>query len=361
MIARSNALYELAPITQNVIAIIGLATALFAASIAIKQNDIKKVLAYSTVSQLGFMFIAIGTGNYIAAVFHVVTHAFFKALLFLGSGSVIHAMGGEQDIRNMGGLHKYMKVTSITFLIGCLAIAGIPGFSGFFSKDEILAGAFGYSSIFYGFVLVAALLTAFYMFRLYIITFTGSFRGSKYQQSHLHESPLAIILPLITLAVLSIVGGYIGLPEALGGHHQLAAFLKPVIAQHAHTLTHSTEYILMALSTTLVLCAIALAYFRFRNYQPEGDAKGFGRVLENKWYVDEIYDTIIVQPLRNSSAFFKNIIEKKGIDGLVNGVGKAVQYSSRQIRLVQSGNVGAYVLLMVIGMLVLLVLQFIIQ
>ena len=361
MIARSNALYELAPITQNVIAIIGLATALFAASIAIKQNDIKKVLAYSTVSQLGFMFIAIGTGNYIAAVFHVVTHAFFKALLFLGSGSVIHAMGGEQDIRNMGGLHKYMKVTSITFLIGCLAIAGIPGFSGFFSKDEILASAFGYNTIFYGFVLVAALLTAFYMFRLYIITFTGSFRGTKHQQSHLHESPLAIILPLIILAALSIVGGYIGLPEALGGHHQLAAFLKPVIAQHAHTLTHSTEYILMALSTTLVLCAIALAYFRFRNYQPEGDAKGFGRVLENKWYVDEIYDTIIVQPLRNSSAFFKNIIEKKGIDGLVNGVGKAVQYSSRQIRLVQSGNVGAYVLLMVIGMLALLVLQFIIQ
>ena len=361
MIARSNALYELAPITLHIIAIIGLATALFAASIAIKQTDIKKVLAYSTVSQLGFMFIAIGTGNYIAAVFHVVTHAFFKALLFLGSGSVIHAMGGQQDIRNMGGLHKYMKATSITFLIGCLAIAGIPGFSGFFSKDEILASAFGYNTVFYGFTLFAALLTAFYMFRLYIITFTGSFRGTEHQQSHLHESPIAITLPLIILAVLSVVGGYIGLPEALGGHHQLAGFLAPVITQKAHTLSHSTEYLLMALSTGLVLGAILLAYFRFRSYKVEGEATGFGRILQNKWYVDEIYDTVIVQPIKATAVFFRNIVEKKGIDGLVNGVGKAVQYSSRQIRLVQSGNVGAYVLLMVLGMLALLVIQFFIR
>jgi NADH-quinone oxidoreductase subunit L len=357
MIARSNALFSLAPVTQTVITVIGMATALLAATIAIKQNDIKKVLAYSTVSQLGFMFLALGTGNYVAAVFHVLTHAFFKALMFLGSGSVIHAMGGEQDIRRMGGLHKHMKITSITFFIGCLAIAGIPGFSGFFSKDEILAGAFGHGKILYGIALFTALLTAFYMFRLYIITFTGKFRGTHEQEHHLHESPAAMTIPLIILAILSVIGGYIGVPEVLGGHHELAAYLSSVVKSAEHHLDHNTEYMLMGLSTVLVLVSIFFAWFRFKNYQPENESKGLGKILENKWYVDEIYQSIIVNPLKSLSVFLNNVIEKKGIDGLVNGAGKAVNYGSRQLRWLQSGQVGAYVLLMVIGILLLFIIQ----
>ena len=360
MIARSNALFSLSEVTMTVITIIGLATALVAASIAIRQNDIKKVLAFSTVSQLGFMFLALGTGNYVAAVFHVLTHAFFKALMFLGSGSVIHAMGGEQDIRNMGGLHKHMKITSITFLIGCLAISGIPGFSGFFSKDEILAGAYaahGYGKIIYAVALFTALLTAFYMFRLYFMTFTGKFRGTHEQEHHLHESPSAMTLPLLLLAALSVVGGYVGIPEALGGNHVLAQFLSPVVKSATHHLEHSTEYILMALSTVLVVASIFFAWSKFKNYQAEGEATGLGRILQNKWYVDEIYATAITKPLAALSALLHSVVEKRGIDGFVNGVGKAVNYGSRQLRLIQSGQVGAYVLLMVIGMLLLFFIQ----
>ncbi len=357
MIARSNVLFSLAPHTQDIITIIGLATALLAASIAIQQNDIKKVLAYSTVSQLGFMFLALGTGNYVAAVFHVLTHAFFKALMFLGSGSVIHAMGGEQDIRKMGGLHSHMKITSITFFIGCLAIAGIPGFSGFFSKDEILAGTYAHNPALYYIALFAALMTAFYMFRLYMITFTGKFRGTHEQEHHLHESPKAMTIPLIVLAILSVIGGYIGIPEALGGHHELGAFLAPVVKSTTHQLTHSTEYMLMGLSTGLVIAAIIFAWVRFKNYK-ETTASGLGKVLENKWYVDELYNAVIVKPLGVLSSFFSNFVEKKGIDGIVNGVGKAVNYGSRQLRWIQSGLVGAYVLLMVLGMLALFIIQF---
>ncbi len=357
MIARSNALFSLAPLTQSVITIIGLATALLAASIAIKQNDIKKVLAYSTVSQLGFMFLALGTGNYVAAVFHVMTHAFFKALMFLGSGSVIHAMGGEQDIRKMGGLHKHMKITSITFLIGCLAISGIPGFSGFFSKDEILSGAFAHSALLYAVALFAALLTAFYMFRLYIVTFTGTFRGTHDQEHHLHESPNAMTIPLLILAVLSVIGGYVGVPEALGGHHELASFLSPVVSSAEHHLTHGTEYTLMAVSTCLVLISILFSWLKFRNFKIETDATGFGKILQNKWYVDELYQFLVVRPLQYISGFFNKIIESKIIDGSVNGVGKLINYGSRQMRWLQSGQVGAYVLLMVIGMLILFFIQ----
>ncbi len=359
MIARSNILYSLSPFTMNVVAIIGLATALLAATIALKQNDIKKVLAYSTVSQLGFMFLALGTGAYVAAVFHVMTHAFFKALLFLGSGSVIHAMSGEQDIRNMGGLSKKLRTTYITFLIGCIAIAGIPPFSGFFSKDAILLSAFIKNPVLYGIALFTAMLTAFYMFRLLFITFSGKFRGTHEQEHHLHESPATMTIPLIILAVLSIVGGFAGIPEALvQGGDKLTAFLSPVIAQQEeHTVSHNTEYGLMALSTVLMIVMIIAAWFKFRNYQ-RSEATGFGKVLENKWYVDEIYDAIIVRPLHKLGGFLKTVIESSVVDGLVNGVGKAVNYSSRQLRLLQSGQVGSYVLLMVLSMLLIFVLQF---
>jgi NADH-quinone oxidoreductase subunit L len=364
MIARSNILYSLSPVTMNIIAIIGLATALLAATIALKQNDIKKVLAYSTVSQLGFMFLALGTGSYVAAVFHVMTHAFFKALLFLGSGSVIHGMGGEQDIRKMGGLSKYMKITNITFLIGCLAIAGIPGLSGFFSKDEILAGAFAKSPAFYAIALFTALLTAFYMFRLYGTTFRGKFRGTHEQEHHLHESPAAITIPLIILAVLSVIGGYIGVPEfMMHGAHALSDFLAPVFAEsnkvlEAHEVSHQTEWMLTGISTALILIVVIYAWNRFSRKPETEEAKGLGKVLENKWYVDELYDKIIVYPLHWLGGFLKTFIESRIVDGLVNGVGRVVNYSSRQLRLLQSGQVGSYVLLMVLSMLVVFVVQF---
>jgi NADH-quinone oxidoreductase subunit L len=359
MIARSNVLYSLSHITMNVVAIIGLATALLAATIALKQNDIKKVLAYSTVSQLGFMFLALGTGAYAAAVFHVMTHAFFKALLFLGSGSVIHAMGGEQDIRNMGGLSKKLRITHFTFLIGCIAIAGIPPFSGFFSKDAILLSAFEHNKILYGIALFTALLTAFYMFRLLFITFSGKFRGTEDQEHHLHESPALITVPLIILAMLSVIGGFVGIPDALmSGGDRITEFLKPVIPlKTGEAVPHSTEYGLMALSTVLVLIAILFAWSRFRNYK-RSEAKGLGKVLENKWYVDELYDKIIVNPLNKFAGFLNSVIEKGVIDGLVNGAGRAVNYGSRQMRLLQSGQVGSYILLMVLGMLVIFILQF---
>lgn len=364
MIARSNILYSLAPLTLNVIAIIGIATALLAASIALKQNDIKKVLAYSTVSQLGYMFLALGTGSYVAAVFHVMTHAFFKALLFLGSGSVIHAMGGEQDIRKMGGLSKYMKITNITFLVGCLAIAGIPGLSGFFSKDEILAGAFGKSPVLYAVGLFIALLTAFYMFRLYATTFRGSFRGTHEQEHHLHESPAAITIPLIILAILSVIGGYVGVPEFLAhGAHSLNTFLQPIFAASqphlpVHEVSHSTEWVLTGVSTALILIVVIFAWTRFSKKPDTEEATGFGKVLANKWYVDELYDAAVVRPLHKLGGFLDNMLEKPVIDGVVNGVGKLVNYGSRQLRLLQSGQVGSYVLLMVLGMLVIFVVQF---
>lgn len=360
MIARSNILYSLSPVTMNVVAVIGLATALLAATIALKQNDIKKVLAYSTVSQLGYMFLALGSGAYVAAVFHVMTHAFFKALLFLGSGSVIHAMGGEQDIRKMGGLSKKLSITYFTFLIGCIAIAGIPPFSGFFSKDAILLSAFENNIIYYIVALFTALLTAFYMFRLFFITFTGKFRGTQEQEHHLHESPSAMTIPLIVLAILSVIGGFIGVPELImNGGDKLTEFLSPVIAQHhaENPVSHSTEWLLMGLSTALVLITIGFAWTKFKSYKSKENT-GLGKVLENKWYVDELYEKIIVKPLDKLGTFLDSFFEKSVVDSIVNSVGKLVNYSSRQFRLLQSGQVGSYVLLMVAGMLLIFIVQF---
>ena len=364
MIARSNIMYSLAPLTMTLVAIVGLSTAIFAATIALKQNDIKKVLAYSTVSQLGYMFLGLGVGAYTGAVFHVMTHAFFKALLFLGAGSVIHAMGGEQDIRKMGGLSTKMRITFVTFFIGCIAISGIPPLSGFFSKDEILAAAFSKNILYYIIGVVGSLLTAYYMFRLLAMTFFGRFRGTAEQEHHVHESPGAITLPLIALAFLSIVGGLVGIPEIFMQHgHKLGAYLSPVFARSAellskHETTVGTEALLMAISAVVALFASIWAWNKFRRYETvEAEDSGFGKVLRNKWYVDELYDAIIVKPLRSISLFFNNIIEKSGIDGLVNGVGRGVNYGSRQVRFLQSGQVGNYILMMVVGILVLFVIQ----
>jgi NADH-quinone oxidoreductase subunit L len=368
MITRSHVLFDLAPFTQHIIAIIGLATALLAATIALRQNDIKKVLAYSTVSQLGYMFLALGVGAYTGAIFHVMTHAFFKALLFLGAGSVIHAMHHEQDLRNMGGLGKKMPITHITFLLACLAIAGIPPFSGFFSKDEILTAALLKNPVYYVLGVAGALMTAFYMFRLYALAFRGEFRGTAEQAAHLHESPAAMTIPLIILAVLSVVGGWVGIPEVLmHDAHRLQAFLASVLtvgkasaSGEAHHLSHATELMLMGGVLLLIIAVIALAWSRFSRYQKNegGEPRtGIARFLEHKWYVDELYDAVISRPLKSFSGLMNVRVERQLIDGLVNGVGRAVQYGSRQIRLLQSGQVGSYILIMVIFLILFFVLQ----
>lgn len=362
MITRSNFLYNLTPLAQQIILIVGVATALVAATIATRQNDIKKVLAYSTVSQLGFMFMALGVGAYTAAVFHVITHAFFKALLFLGSGSVIHAMGGEQDIRSMGGLKSKLKTTYFTFLIGCVAIAGIPPLSGFFSKDEIMMHVFAQGTM--GMVVwmlaaLAALMTAYYMFRLLFITFWGEFRGTAHQKEHLHESPSLMTIPLIILAIFSIIGGFIGVPEVLGGSHILHTMLSSVLVPTTgeNLLSHQTEYVLMGIAVLIAIVGIAIAWMGFKKYDSKEQATGIFSFFENKWYIDELYDTIVTKPLNQISLFFDSIIEKLGIDGLVNGVGKMLQMGSNKLRLLQSGLVGFYFFLMVIGIIILFVIQ----
>jgi NADH-quinone oxidoreductase subunit L len=359
MITRTNIFYTHSEIAQTVVAIIGISTALLAATIAIKQNDIKKVLAYSTVSQLGYMFLGLGVGAYSGAVFHVITHAFFKALLFLAAGSVIHAMHHEQDIRKMGGLKSKLPITHLTFLIGCIAIAGVPPFSGFFSKDEILAAAYAKNPIYWFLGVIGAAMTAFYMFRLYATTFLGQFRGTDAQASHLHESPVSMTIPLIILAVLSAVGGAMGVPEILGGHHWLGQHLSSIIgAQEALHLSHTTEWILMGSSVTIALLALLIAVGKYSK-QADGEPQtALGKFLYNKWMVDELYEKTIVQPLNRFAGFLKEVVEKNVIDGLVNGTGKLVQYGARQTRLMQSGLVGYYILFMVLSIVLLFLIWF---
>ena len=359
MITRTNIFYTHSEIAQTVVAIIGISTALLAATIAIKQNDIKKVLAYSTVSQLGYMFLGLGVGAYSGAVFHVITHAFFKALLFLAAGSVIHAMHHEQDIRKMGGLKSKLPITHLTFLIGCIAIAGVPPFSGFFSKDEILAAAYAKNPIYWFLGLVGAAMTAFYMFRLYATTFLGQFRGTESQESHLHESPLSMTIPLIILAVLSAVGGAMGVPEILGGHHWLGHHLSSIIgAEEALHLSHTTEWILMGSSVTIAIVALLIAISKYSK-QADGEPQtALGKFLYNKWLVDEFYEKAIVQPLNRFAGFLKEVVEKNVIDGVVNGTGKIIQYGARQTRLMQSGLVGYYILFMVLSIVLLFLIWF---
>jgi NADH-quinone oxidoreductase subunit L len=366
MITRAHFIFSFAPSVQTFILIIGLTTALVAATIAIRQNDIKKVLAYSTVSQLGFMFMALGVGAYTTAVFHVLTHAFFKALLFLGSGSVIHAMSNEQDIRLMGGLKKKMPITHITFLIGCLAIAGIPPLSGFFSKDEIMLNLFihgPYGKVFWVLGMIAALLTAYYMFRLYFITFLGKFRGGDKLESHVHESPGLMTMPLIVLAILSAVGGFLGIPEVLHGNHWLHHFLSPIVEKSMslnpliHSLGHTEEYIMMAVAIAVAVIGILLAWTTYKKYDAKKENKGIEKFFEDKWYWDEAYENAIQKPFMKLNAFAEKNIERKGIDGGVNGIGKLVHFASDKLRLLQNGSVGVYLFLMVLGMIILFIIQ----
>lgn len=368
MIVRSNILFTLSPVTMSIIAGIGVATALVAAFIALTQNDIKKVLAYSTVSQLGYMFLALGIGAFTGAFFHVITHAFFKALLFLGAGSVIHGMSDEQNMRKMGGLKKSMPITFITMLIGTIAISGIPPLSGFFSKDEILAYAFVSSPILWGLGFVTALCTAFYMFRLLFLTFYGKFRGTEDQKHHLHESPWQMTLPLIILAILATIGGALNIPDALQGGNWLEHFLSPIyaysnaIVEPAH-LSHTTEYILMGISAIAAIVMATIAYFKYvkKGNVPTEDSAQHGLLYKlsyHKLYIDEIYNVLFVRPLNALSKVLYKFFDKRIIDGIVNGVGSFFDNSGKGIRQLQSGHVGFYIFMMVIGVIAVLLYGF---
>ena len=364
MIVRSNIFYSMSEVAAETVAIIGVATALFAATIGLFQNDIKKVLAYSTVSQLGLMFLGLGVGAYSSSVFHVTTHAFFKALLFLGAGSVIHAMGGEQDMRKMGGLKKALPVTFLTMAMGTIAISGIPPFSGFFSKDEILAHTYEHSPTLWFFGMVASMLTAFYMFRLFFLTFYGKFRGTHEQEHHLHESPKSMTIPLIVLAILSVVGGLMGLPEFWHQTNWIGEHLSPIIAhKNPSTLSHDTEWTLMGIA---VLAASVIIYVAYVIYMqrgirplPEGaKMPALQRVIYNKYYVDDIYEALIRKPLDLLSAVY-NFVDTKVLDAFVNGVGDLVKGTSSVVRKVQTGHIGVYIFSMVIGIAAILFYAFI--
>lgn len=367
LVVRSNFLYHLSPSTLDFILVIGLATSLIAAFIGLRQNDIKKVLAYSTVSQLGLMFIALGVEAYTSAMFHLMTHAFFKALLFLGAGSVIHAMSGEQDMRFMGGLKSKIPVTYWTFLIGTLAIAGIPPLSGMISKDEILVALWAKSPVIWGLTLFSAALTGIYMFRLLFLTFFGNFRGTEEQKHHLHESPISMTLPLVVLAVLSVVGGFINLPHFIGhGEYQnLAHWLEPLYvygAKHAEV-PFNIEMILLAI--TLVM--VTAVFFIVRNIyvtknkmaQPEENYKGWERLSAKKLLIDELYNATVVKPVEGLGKGTRMF--DKLMDRFFNFVGFGAVESGRSFKKFQNGNVENYVLIMSLAIGLILIVNFLLQ
>jgi len=387
MVARTNLLYALSPVSLSVVAAIGAATALFAATIGLTQFDIKKVLAYSTVSQLGYMFLACGVAAFGAGIFHLMTHAFFKALLFMGSGSIIHAMhhymhknhihkeplngiDPAQDMRYMGGLKEHLPKTYWTFLIATLAIAGIPGLSGFFSKDEILWKAFESGHIvIWAVAALAAGLTAFYMFRLVYLTFYGDFRSAQ-GQAHPHESPPVMTVPLIILAVFSVIGGWVGIPHILGGGNQIEIWFEPVF-EHAQKIAAQTsehaaasgspELMVMLLSIVIALFGIWLAYtfYRRRTDLPGKIAKAAGPVYDlvfNKYYMDEIYEASVVKPIRATSDFFLwRVFDVKFVDGSVNGIAKVIGSIGSAARRLQTGMVSNYALIFAAAVVVIVV------
>ena len=368
MVTRCNVLFRLAPETMLFVAGIGAFTAIFAAVIAVAQNDIKKVLAYSTVSQLGYMFLACGVGAYVAGMFHVMTHAFFKACLFLGSGSVIHAMGGEQDIRKMGGLKSKLPTTYWTFLIATLALSGIPPLAGFFSKDAILAGAFEAGHpILYAVGLFTAGLTAFYMFRVVSLTFGGAFRGTPEQAHHLHESPASMTLPLVVLSILSVIGGWVGLPAVFGEHgDRFGAFLSPILLpiagrEAAHeALPHATEWFLIGLSVAAAVTGILLALRWYAKDEGRVPARmaasmpGVYALMVNKFYVDELYDVVIVRPFEWLARTLWKVVDVLIIDGVLNAAAFLIELTGDFLRFLQTGNVRNYALTFLLGLIALL-------
>ncbi|HEX9367753.1 MAG TPA: NADH-quinone oxidoreductase subunit L, partial [Vicinamibacterales bacterium] len=397
MIGRNAVLFQHAPITLAVVAGIGLATALMAGTIGLVQNDIKRVLAYSTVSQLGYMFLAMGVGAYAAGIFHLYTHAFFKALLFLGSGAVIHALHGEQDIRRMGGLRTELPITFWTFLIGAIAIAGVPPLAGFFSKDEILFKTFASGHrIMWVIGVVTAFLTATYMFRLVFLTFCGERRSADqghgtHDQGHLHDAPPAMALALVVLAAGSMLAGFAGVPHLLGGNNRIERFLAPAFEAHAMApatefqvaegrpgsvrgqtgvtpasdpgltpVEEPNEWLLMGISVGAAAAGIGLAMYFWLGHRPAAaniarSAGGLYRLLLNKYYVDELYDAVVVRPINavSTTVLWKGA-DAALIDGSVNGVGKIVQATSGRLRLLQSGSVRAYAASLFLGVVLIL-------
>jgi NADH-quinone oxidoreductase subunit L len=357
MVVRSNIFYSISDVASETVAIVGGITALFAACIGLLQNDIKKILAYSTVSQLGLMFLGLGVGAYSSAVFHVTTHAFFKALLFLGAGSVIHSMGGEQDIRKMGGLKSKIKITFLTMFIATIAISGLPPFSGFFSKDELLAHVYEHSKALWLAGMLTSILTAFYMFRMLYLTFYGKFRGTHEQEHHLHESPPSMTFPLIILAILSALGGLLGLPEFLHlpnwMHHQIGEVIN-MKGKSLITLSHEVELILMCLAVAAAAASIFFAYNLYLKNKVlpvanESELKSWQRLIYNKFYVDEIYEALIRKPIDAVSDVLYKYVDVAIIDGVVNGVGSAVKGVGSVVRLAQNGNIGFYIISMIMG------------
>jgi NADH-quinone oxidoreductase subunit L len=391
MIVRNHAIFDLSPTAMTTVGVIGGLTALFAATIGLVQTDIKRVLAYSTVSQLGYMFLGCGIGAYTAAVFHLVTHAFFKALLFLTAGSVIHALSGEQDIRKMGGLKSKIPWTYRMFLIGTIAIAGIPPLAGFWSKDEILAHAFtNHHYLLYGMAAVAALLTSFYMFRLVYLTFYGTFRMDHHTEEHVHESPMVMVGPLLALGVLSILGGFLGFPPDQGWLHQ---FLAPVAgAVGEHEVSTGLVLTLMMVATGIALVGWGLAHYFYsvNPSMPDRLAEQFQTAYTtvlNKYYVDELYDLLWVEPTKKLGLLF-DWFDRTVIDGLVRGVAHAADWAAagstwaekyviygglniigygnhlaaRQWRQLQSGMVHHYAAIIVAGLFLLaVIIQLIMQ
>ncbi|WP_417429586.1 NADH-quinone oxidoreductase subunit L [Halpernia sp.] len=368
LVVRSNFLFSLAPSTLDIILFIGLTTSLVAAFIGLRQNDIKKVLAYSTVSQLGFMFIALGAGAYTVAMFHLITHAFFKALLFLGAGSVIHAMSDEQDMRFMGGLRKKIPLTYITFLIGTLAISGIPFFSGMISKDEILAATWNKSPIIWFLTLFSAALTAVYMFRLLFLTFFGEFRGTEEQKKHIHESPYSMTIPLMVLAILSLFGGLLNLPHFVG--HQFSGKLD-------HWLSHIylfdvqqaeiplwKELSLMAVTVLVVLIILFIVYRMYvkngKAALPEKQYTGWERLSTKKLFIDEIYNATVVKPVEGMGRAGK-LFDKEILTKLSDFIGFGAEDTGKAMKRFQNGNVENYVLIMSLAIGIILIVNFILQ
>jgi len=372
VVARSHILFTHAPTAMLVVAIVGCATAFFAATIGLVQTDIKKVLAYSTVSQLGYMFLACGVGAFTAGIFHLMTHAFFKALLFLAAGSVIHAMGGEQEMSKMGGLSKKVRWTYATMFIATLAIAGIPPFAGFFSKDAILFSSFQSPTggrVLYAFGLLTALLTAFYMFRLIFLTFSGKPRYDE-KKVHVHESPWSMLGPLVVLAILSVIGGWFVLPTFFQGPDYFANFLGPVFGGHesmeaaTEAATHQFELILAGVAVAAALIGLAVAYWLYIKRPSKADdlaksMKPAYTTLLNKYYVDELYAAAVVRPLLwlSTNVFWK-ATDVAGIDGTVNGIAHGARAIGDGVRHSQSGNTRSYAVWVVVGAIVVLAVIF---
>ncbi|MFZ4456162.1 MAG: NADH-quinone oxidoreductase subunit L [Bacteroidales bacterium] len=362
LVARSSVLFVLSPVTMNIILVVGVATAIVGGIIAIYQTDIKKVLAYSTVSQLGFLFMALGLGSFSGAMFHLTTHAFFKALLFLAAGSVIHALSNEQDIRNMGGLRKKIPFTFALFIIGTIAISGIPPFAGFFSKEMILTAAYEHGLVMGMIATFISLLTTIYMFRLLFVVFFKPESKAVTANHHIHESPKVMLLPMSVLAVLSVVAGTIQMPKLFSNTQLFEGYLSPVF-EKATSLVHvaevhenlQAELMILFIPLALIALLVVLSYKRFATSdKPLAEKTGIEKVFANKFYFDEIYDFCFVRPSEQLSAFFREVVDQKIINRLINGVGSTTVYLGKNLRYIQTGNVGVYMLIMVFSVIAIL-------